>query len=293
MNYEQDLFQDNWEPTSSRFTQMFEHLFFHFLKQSFYTTRNYKADYLEQFKGLKLIDKPREVTYFWGEFSDKHKELNSKKTSTQFAINNNLCHSSTRIEKKGYLLKAGELARPFDSYSGKGVLKFGSLPKEMIVEKQLKRLYDFSTLFLNERESFTYANLVDGTFKYKGTLIGPKFKNSFAELVKGHYQKLGVTYPFCIDSFVYEEGGDQKTYALCEVNVRKTMGWVANELKQKFAPGAEYFFFFFSNQKVHNDKLTCLSPDDNFFHTYIVWADSISELESSLGSGFSSFFMHF
>ncbi|MFZ4712508.1 MAG: hypothetical protein ACOYL6_02240 [Bacteriovoracaceae bacterium] len=275
-DYEIELFTGKNKP---KLNQEFEYLFWwtDAKKGLLSTVIHYEREYLDYIEGLVHEEvgqttKPAEKNW-WGRLSNPKQEklLNSKITSSQFAIENNLAHPKTKIvtdvsemnfaESKQYVLKNPYLM------SGKGFMRFlGSefqstakawaekqlKQNPLIFEPWLKKRHDFSTyIFLQEEKMESYFNLSNDQGNYKGTVVYSDPNSVFEDLeergvnldyyfqslnlIREHYTQLGANLGMSVDSFTYEENEVLKTYYLSEVNYRKTMGLIALKLKKFLA----------------------------------------------------------
>lgn len=310
-DYEEVLYSDN--PTlisSNKKNQQFEFFAWLLDYDTIYSTRQYKEDYLlflEKLTGKKkkTTTKNEDLTLFWGKTSPLHEmqKLNSKITSTRFALEKKLCPKETRFMKAPFELLEDEIAkRPF-SFSGRGHLTGPRTVKEegeYILEKKYKRLMDFSALCFKDKTLF-YKNRVDEKFQYKGTLISresetpsflsPKFQRKYLEdiaCIREEFdQGLALEESYSVDSFLYfdEKNKEEKLYSLCEINFRTTMGKMAYKLSKEYLPSYAYHFLGITSKKRSermSEKHLYLSPDDNFFHVVLLGADSEEELLSQL-----------
>jgi hypothetical protein len=275
-DYEMELFSGT---SNLKINQEFEYLYWWAEDNLLSLSTNYSypeqyLDYVQSLvKGEVSISKDKGQLNWWGELVDlkTEKVLNSKITSTQFAIEKNLCHPKTKIvtsqeeiqhlKNDYYVLKNPYLM------SGKGFKKFRGdhfteevkswankqfMTSPLILEPWLRKKEDFSSyVFLQESKVETYFNYSNEQGNYKGTIV---FSNpasifeelekcgvnldyyfKFIEIVSDYYTTLGAKTGMSLDSFTYEEEGFKKVYLLSEVNYRKTMGWVALKLK-KYLP---------------------------------------------------------
>ena len=245
--------------------------------QSLATNYPYSEQYLDYLqslvKGEVSTIKGKGDTNWWGELIDikTEKILNSKITSTQFAIENNLCHPLTKIvssiDEINHLKDLDYVLKNPYMMSGKGFKKFHSknfseevktwankqfLTSPLILEPWLNKKEDFSSyVFLKEMRIETYFNTSNDQGNYKGTIVygnptsvfeelercgvNLDYYFQFTQLVSDYYITLGAKSGMSLDSFIFEEDGLKKVYLLSEVNYRKTMGWVALKLK-KYLP---------------------------------------------------------
>lgn len=275
-DYELELFS---KQSNLKINQEFEYLYWWAEDKLLALSTNlfYPQDYLDYVQ--TFISNPIEITNqkptlnWWGELNHLKNEqiLNSKITSTQFAIENDLCHPQTQIiteigqikslDQIDYVLKNPNLM------SGKGFYKFkGPLLNQetlswaqknlliapLIFEPWLSKKQDFSSyIFFQEKKIETYFNFSNEQGNYKGTVvyanptsifeqleeigINLDYYFNFINLVSTFYTNLGAFQGMSVDSFTYHEEGANKVYLLSEVNYRKSMGWIALKLK-KFLP---------------------------------------------------------
>lgn len=299
---------------SNKKNQEFEYLILWLEEEELYTTKKYESDYLSFIEKNK-DSKPKITTNkskvkLWCQNTDDKKlqrVLNSKRTSTKFAIENNFAHPETKICVEGEKIKDNFLYKDPLGMSGIGIWK-GSQHKDkissflknkkMIEEPLLERTFDIGCCVL-EGENVFYQNHIDEYFQYKGTTLGLSLEklNWFEEykrkieMIKKHYREIGIRGPYSIDSFLYKENGIEKLYALSEVNARKTMGYTAIKLWEKYFPMKRYCSFkiiaqrdlktVIDHNKIFerfNGEVIPLSPNGNIFFTYLIGADSIHDL---------------
>jgi hypothetical protein len=275
-DYELELFSGQ---SNLKINQEFEYLYWWAEDElsTLSTKLIYSQDYLDYVQSFIL--NPIEVTNlnpsvnWWGKLTNLKNEkiLNSKITSTNFAIEKNLCHPKTQIitdlnqikdlEEIDYVLKNPNLM------SGKGFYKFKGphfsnqaltwakkqiITTPIIFEPWLSKKQDFSSyIFFQENRIETYFNFSNEQGNYKGTVVYENPTSTFERLeeiginldyylnfintVSTFYTELGALDGMSVDSFTYEEEGGNRVYLLSEVNYRKTMGWIALKLK-KFLP---------------------------------------------------------
>lgn len=306
--------EEKYEIQSSKKNQELEYFILWLENEPLYTEKKYDKDYLRFIKDLKksdvLISTDKTNIKLWcQEIFDKklQRVLNSKRTSTKFAIENNLAHCETKILNaqtkilKNYIYKdplgvSGSGCWRGDIHEQK-ILNFLAT-KKVIAEPVLNRTFDIGCCVTDEKD-FYYQNHVDKHFQYKGTTIGlnlkavswfPEYQDKI-NLIKNYYQVLGITAPYSIDSFLFNEQGVEKLYALSEVNARKTMGYVAIKIWQNYFSHFKYCSLKLVNskkikQKVPHHKIyekfsghvIALSPYGNIFFSFIVAADSLHDL---------------
>lgn len=315
-DYESFLFsgEKNYFFNSSKINREFEY-FIHFLEEGpIFTTKNYSKDYIKRIQGLsgkefKTTRDREEAKPWWSPIGEleSDRRLHSKVTSAKLGIQKSFVNDVRLIEGKDFEPKEGVVYKMEGELSGRGHLlwprhreKILSLLNQgapLIEEPLRQRTKDFSALFLSEKEKVVYQNLVDENFQYKGTRLTPpdlstdQWKNYEQALdsIRGHYLKLGISFPFSVDSYLYKEGEREALNPLTEVNARKTMGYVALKLKEFFkAPCAAMFLLKREAKILGSEKVLILSPPENQFQTIFLKAkglDELRDLEESLFSG--------
>jgi hypothetical protein len=117
-----------------------------------------------------------------------------------------------------------------------------------VIERKLERTEDYSSLINNDAICI-YKNIIDDYFQYRGTLIGhdsddlllaTDFKKNL-KVIFDHYQAHYSVDQLQVDSFIFLEGSKHKWRYLCEVNHRKSMGFVANELHRNLGNKVSLF----------------------------------------------------
>lgn len=304
-DYEEVLFsEDPRRIVSNLKNQQLEFFAWLLGHQTILTQRTYEKKYLDFIASLvgfypQTVRKSEKVKTIWGTTSplEEMRRLNSKITSTDFAIKHHLAHSSTRFSDDDFSLEEGEIAKSPFSFSGRGHLisKEKLIPNQTyIFEKRLNRQKDFSALRFLDKIIF-YQNLVDDFFQYKGTIIHsenqyPHFleKNlaeeyvEDIELITSHFDSgLQFQESYSIDSFLYEEDKKMKLYSLCEINFRSTMGKMAYLFSQKFFTQKKCHLLTISplDKEVPFSKTGIkLSPSNNKFHLYFLAANNEEEV---------------
>lgn len=304
-DYEETLYSKNpFQISSNKKNQQFEFFAWLLGYQKIYSNRVYDENYLNFIKKITnekniFVSQEKPKHYFWGNLNplDEMRKLNSKMTSTSFAIENNLCHESTRLINGPYHLQENEIAKSPFSFSGRGHFvgpKQIETNEELIIEKKLERVLDFSALCFKEQTIF-YQNIVDERFQYRGSLITnlnehPHFLNEkISKLYINDLKKIrkyfdyGLEYEesYSIDSFLYKEKNEIKLYSLCEVNYRSTMGKMAYLLSKKYLKDFPYHFLGLSKnlpESRESKNHLHLSSNDNFFHVILLGANSESEI---------------
>lgn len=209
----------------------------------------------------KITDKMAN-SQWWGDSSNLElaRLVNSKLTSTEFALENDLCPLDTEIvssieEVEDYIEMFEDeeilIKKPF-SYSGKGHIIFNSKDfddvydkiealletESLIIEQNLRRVSDFGTTF-DDKKVFTVKNIVSKDGTYIGSVNSNFEQANYLQekllIVKKHYENLGWNGPVQIDSFYYLDKKEMHCYECVEVNCRKTMGLMSHELSLQFS----------------------------------------------------------
>jgi len=305
---------------STKKTQEFEYFILWLEEDSLYSLKSYDSNYLafvNKFNQSRITSSKENLKMWICEIYNKNEQrlLNSKIATSTFAIENKLAHKHTTIENNITTFQNGYLYKEEFGVSGIGMSKteqsYKKLSFPVVKEPLLKRNFDFSTLYYNE-STYIYQNHVDDYFQYKGTTIGLNFNHfDWIDEYKNNTQKIKTKFfssknPMSIDSFLYQEDGEDKVYTLSEVNNRKTMGYCALKLKEKI--GSEYQYarlrLFrtkdlkekFDHERVYSQfdqKVIPLSPPDTVFVTFLLLEDSLGELNEIEDLLVSTFFKDF
>ncbi len=310
-DYEDRLFSNRFTNIqSTKVTQEFEY-FIHLLNPDYtiFSTKTYSQKYrefLKEFTGfdLKLTTKPNQIANWCAEYDQpilRQKLQNKNNLAAFLKLDVRYIKSKDELEE-GYLYKYPKSLSGGGHYlyprNEKKLLGLLSLGETLIKEKVYKRYLDFSTLIENGKVIKKYKNFIDDYFQYKGTLIEDNFK--LDDEIEQDYEKslkLILDYSsdykgvMSIDSFCYLEKSKKYLYPACELNIRKTMGYVAFQLKEKYFK--EYSFLKLllmrnqsrevsqSNlQKKFGDKVVMLSPTTNRFLVFIIVSNDKEELIS-------------
>lgn len=311
-DYESYLFSHSGDESylfkSSKINQEFEYLISFFEEEPIYTLKEYDQEFIRTIE--RLSGKPFLTTKnfqgakpWWSPIHEPATDrmLHSKKTSSHFAISSGMDKESVIVNESSFQPSEKYLFKQEGELSGRGHLlwpkhkeKIERLIKsgaQLIQEPYRKRVMDFSSLILGEDAVIQYENIVDDKFQYKGTLIsGDSFLNDLGDRkerylsdilrIKSHYRSLGAEFPFSIDGYLYEEDGEQKICSMCEVNTRKTMGYIAYHLagllkRKHFAmlvrPSALDYF---------EEGIHCLRPKNSRFQILLIGAEDRQELKS-------------
>jgi hypothetical protein len=287
---------------SNSVNQELEYLLFLLENEPVFTDKHYSADYkshIESLGGKVVTTKDtKNVKNWWGELSEisKQQRLNSKLTSYEFAIAENLCHEKTQILNSELQPQKDCIYKNPHQMSGRGFYHWNELEQKkvqwpLIRDPLLRRKQDFSYLNMGS-EGVVYRNEIDEHFQYRGTIIGDwkvpdeyDYKSAIA-LVKRFLHKEHADPIWSMDSFLYEEKGKTKLYSLCEINHRKTMGYITNLLHQKWNPKGVSQLVLFPQKKLKNDvlniridKILSLAPKGNRFATFFLQAESNEHLK--------------
>lgn len=306
--------KSEYKINSSKRNQELEYFILWLEEQTLYSTKPYEKKYLDFIESIKkskvTFTQDKKNIILWCQDLDdikKQRELNSKLTSAKFAIKEKLAHSKTHIVSKNETIANNLIYKEPLGVSGIGVWK-GSEHKDkiksllkrtpLIAEPLLRRTFDISTCVIDQK-NYYYQNHIDDQFQYKGSTLGLKFTDVSwfsqylrdIEKIKDYYQGLGIKTPYSIDSFTYKEDGEERLYSLSEVNARKTMGYVAIKLWERYLFNFRYFSLKMINSKkilnkvnhskiysAFDGKVIPLSPYGNLFFTYIIAEDSLHVL---------------
>jgi hypothetical protein len=194
---------------------------------------------------------------------------------------------------KKYILKS-----PF-SFSGIGHILFEKEQTPLIqfhqpylLEPVYDRVFDLGITFEMQDAKLTRMFIVENFNNAKGSFkggMGAQSVEDFISIIQNKYQfnlkphlekyreifdeylKLGATNNVQIDSFVYRDefDGSLKLYQLVEVNYRKTMGLVIQNLAEHFP--AKYIEWRITHtSEFENQKdFIKLSPENNKFNSYL------------------------
>lgn len=315
-DYEQQLFSNApIKIESNTITQELEYFLFLLENEEVFSTKIYDDLYRAHIKKMggevKTTMDSSSVKCWWGDYAElEHKRyLNSKLTSTSLAIKNKMCHAQTKIINGKTRIKPYYIYKSPYGMSGRGIYlaeQKNKIDKELqrhslIEEPLLKRKLDVSYLHLDNlaNSGIIYQNVVDQHFQYRGTTIGEihfsqvpeenqKISNDFnktIEVVKTFMNENNAFAPWSLDGFTYIEDGHQKLYGISEINYRKTMGYIAHKLHQKWFGEGVSQLILFPTKKIEKKipyilekDIKVLSPYHNRFITFFLHGQSIDEL---------------
>lgn len=299
IDFEEKLFASKYNDfESSKQNQEFEFLIVLLEPRSkIFSTRLYSTTYKDWvFKTtgshLKITDSAKNAQFWWGQFDniDVLKSFQSKieiqklglneKVPSQVVSNSSELSDSEKLLCRFPYQKSGQGNFIWPNDKNKIEKKLKNNP--CVVTKLLDRKSDFSTIIENQKVVGLVENIVDEKFQYRGTVcngfeVPMHLKTEYEEKlarVLALLKNANYTGICSIDSFIY---GDEQLYFLSEINMRKTMGYVALQLKNKYGLGTE-FSFLLSREKLSTACLECISPEGNLFYTYT----SNSDVRSSL-----------
>ncbi len=327
-DYEVELFRKMLAPHA--INQSIEFFLFFLNDRPLWSLKNYSPEYLSHVEALtnrapKIVHSgPYEN--FWGPLKDIETEKwwNSKITSTQFIIDQKWCGKTQILNQASnldflqdghtYLLKDpfGMSGQKFQilNNNSKAFLEKALSSGVQIIEPWLDRQFDFSQYVFPDGKVIAYENLVDAKFQYKGTTFHhypgaslnhlsfyskiPKeewdiFQDQTQQIIH-HYSKFPNLNGYSIDSFIYKESGELKIRVMSEINYRWTMGRVAYELSQKFAPDPGWSRLLLlkrpeTSQHLWNvlaplKNIWVLSPGDSRFEIFFLSAENEREGET-------------
>jgi hypothetical protein len=268
-DFEDQIFSDKKiQFNSSKQNQEFEY-FISYLDptKNIFTSKQYSGDfhqYIKSFTGVefKCANKAKKIIPWCSDYLYKGDCLKYQ-SKTQFYLymkkNAYHEHESTFIDSMDKV-EAGYLYKDPHSVSGMGHYSF---PKnknviekkiqqniELIKEESLNRVKDFSTLIIDNKIVAIYENIIDRNYFYSGTIF--QRDEAVPQAFKSEYEafigKLCIDFSdyrgvMSIDSFLYLKNGEVKLFKACEVNLRKTMGYIAYSLKEKYFSSTNYFCF--------------------------------------------------
>jgi hypothetical protein len=294
---------------SLSFIKEFEYVFFlinnHtcFLKN--YST--YDEDYLGSLRKFGFVIpsfSPNETKFinWWGPQFNKEleKKLNSKLTSAELALKSGWglfdgAIVANRAEAQEWMSQFSHtkwiLKNPYGvSGSGHHVYKGQEFLGLHLLEPIHQRLFDIGTTFEVYdgvlKNKFMVLNLNSNNGAFKGGIAGMNldiFKNYILEKynydltsleeitneIFKSYQTMGAISNLQIDSFVYCENNILKLYPLVEVNYRKTMGLVLQNLAIKLNSNLIEWKITHTDDFEMRSEWIKLSPNGNRFKSYV------------------------
>ncbi len=277
-----------------KFRGQFEYLFF-FLEPSkplasFYNYSEPYLKYLEKEFSLKpeLLSHEKGKVNYW--YFEDQKPIFDKIEIFRMLNELNLwdheiyvANSKNDLRQGGYLLKS-----PF-GFSGRGIREFNTsfeYQYPILVERKLNRIKDFS--FFKDKSFKFYQNFIGDQYNYTGSYFCQNEVMDF----KAWFLRNDVKYPeiekfekrllkldqvlfengfskYNIDCFLYQEDSDVKIHFACDVNLRKTMGYLLYKIYEMYF-STEPFIRFELSKSPPNRQKGCLGPTENlpFYITY-------------------------
>lgn len=252
--------------------------------KSLWTKYPYSKPYLENIQSYShsvplLVQDCRDPILWWGDSrNQREKIINEKKTS--FLARNELgmgldnSFIANELDALAILSSNNDyIFKGFLGFSGRDqvrdIKQAEKLSFPLIVEPLLKRKQDVGITFLSSNEYFVIENFNNQKGQFKGAKLlreVPEHIVSTGENIFKWYRDKFNIYSLQIDMFSYlEEGSDiLKWNYLCEVNHRKTMGWVLWKLKKIFNTKYAAFKVLDKNIKIGESssrlKVVELSP---------------------------------
>lgn len=313
INYEFDLFEITHD--ENKINNELEYLYFLALDDAIalFSNRDYSVEYLKHLEKIgfhipAITRKATHLTNWWGSLKDREleKQLNSKVTSLKVAQKLGISHPASKIiEEESILLQHLKqfsqmkwVLKDPHLFSGKGFRFFETdsaseivIDQEYILEPWLNRKFDFGTIVYPDGSIKKHWNITDSSGAYKGTFVkenGPNFPfeypdEAISKVVKA-YRELGATSTFSIDSMVYLDGETLKVLPLVEVNYRRSLGYIAHQIRKRLQHKMGLIFLLPSKKHSHmkdHPSLYKLSPDDCYFSLYYLFADDEIEFENS------------
>jgi len=266
----------------------------------------YPREYLDKIKYFTdstpgLVQNTNCPVLWWGNSRDpREKVINEKKTS--FLVRNemglqldnsfiaedleslDMLHSSKEYIFKGLL-----------GFSGRDqvrdIKRIGELTFPIIVEPLLKRKQDIGITFLSSEKYFAIENFNNNKGQFKGGILLDEIPTHIIlagrKIFKWYRDAFGID-SLQIDMFSYleEETEILKWNYLCEVNHRKTMGWILWKLQKIFKTRFAAFKILQKNTGIWESSLDLtiveLSPPEHMVKVLYIGGESEDILNSYL-----------
>ncbi|MCT4642836.1 MAG: hypothetical protein N4A33_11135 [Bacteriovoracaceae bacterium] len=299
--------KSSYDFVSNKFNQEFEYLMVLIDEIPLYTQKVYSKEYTYYLK--KYFNISFEFSYDFKNAKgwcfelydlETQKKINSRFFTTQISNKFNdyksyIIDSIDQLEN-GFLYKEEFSVSGIGNYTYKDKEKLYHILKKrpVLKEKLHKRLFDISTLVISENK-IHYENFIDKNFGYKGSRFRDLSKCEWYQdycfgidsIVLELKRKVNIKGVYSIDSFFVEDG----IHFMSEVNNRKTMGYIAFHLKEKFFPTKSFFdFILIPTKKIKNftydiliEDCYLVSPRENLFSIFIYGADSLNRLNDING----------
>ena len=281
-----------------------------------YTNQEYPEKYLnflESFTQVKAkFSNNKNIALNWNYYnSGTNNQFESKINFYQYLKKNDIYNSFQIItEPKDIDLEF--LYKRVFGYSGKGIFKYPKDSKKiihllqsnerLIKERELLRIKDFSALIYNNEIQQIYENIIDDSLGYKGSvfsdedILSNKQLEEYQTFIKNLISEKSLNdKTYSIDSFLYKSDNVLKLFHACEINMRRSMGYIAHKLKGLYFENIPFFVFRlyvtknvknYIKQRVYfNGKVIRISPDTNMFQIFLFSVDNRDEfnrLETNL-----------
>lgn len=261
-NFEEELERSNWSlKRTPKKNSLFEFLFLWIENPNLtlLADAHYSESFLEKIREHRgeiphiLTSQTTDYNCWWGDNNsleswEREREINSKVTSFKAREKLGLeIGDSYLIESETELpILANEtdfIIKEELGFSGRGQWKYEPNGKRKpktpyIIEPLLNKLTDYGVTYTDIGESFVIENLNDANRQFKGGIFDSSL--SYDSILKvgsnifEYYKKKFGVNKLQIDMFEYEEKGKVQLIALCEVNHRKTMGYIIWKLHNLF-----------------------------------------------------------
>ncbi len=249
---------------NTKFNSLFDYLFFYLENEPLCTSRIYPDEFFQRLKNdwniqasIKSSSKGVK-NYIYFNDQQRVSELSSKKIFFDFLFKNKFFDHEVGISSESQKEPGDKrfIYKKYRGFSGKGISRIKK--EECIFEEELDRIADFS-IFYKNGSYIVYENKVDDNFQYKGTLFDKESLHSlsvflnkfqiksekvlrFEKIVESSINFLKEKSPgFSIDYFVYKKNNEFHIHPGCEVNDRKTMGYLFYQIYKRH---------FFSKNKI-------------------------------------------
>ncbi len=249
-------------PIPERFRNQFEFLFFYLEpNHSLASKKNYSEKYFNFLKDKFSIE-PKLVDYDLGDqnywFFENQDLLLNKIVIHDHLEDLNLWEHEIYIANSRLDIKEGHfLTKNPLGFSGRGVKNLSkkeNLTFPILIEEKLNRLKDFS--YYHEDQNFIfYENKIGKNYNYLGTQFDQKLMNDFGDWFKAqgisdkeillfqerktqlHSRLISLNFErYNVDCFTYLSGNKVKIHIACEVNLRKSMGYLLSKVfKERFS----------------------------------------------------------
>lgn len=284
-----------------------KNIFFEFLflwledsSKTLWTKFSYPQSYLEKIKTYKksipnITSTSKKPLLWWGNSRNiLEKEINDKLTSFRarqelglelegsFVVNSD-DDLQLLADNRDYLFKG---AFGFSGREQVSDLKSAErLERPFLVEPKLNRIQDIGITFINERDYFCIGNFNDEKGQFKGALLLDDIPEHIVDkgrLIFDWYRREFSVEEIQIDMFSYLSNMKTRWNYLCEVNHRKTMGWVLWKLNSVFDLKYSAFKIIPKSQEINEkhgkETVVEISPPDHPMKVIYIGANTKSDL---------------